>query len=61
MDTVPSIWLLVVAGGPFVLGLLIAIALVVTSRRRRSHAAQQQTEEATKRLYRKEDRDASGD
>lgn len=47
-----SMWLLVVAGGPLVLAILIAYALL--TRRRRGPAERRESKRATERLYREE-------
>jgi hypothetical protein len=47
-----SMWLLVVAGGPLVLAVLIAYALL--TRRRRGPAERRESKLATERLYREE-------
>ncbi|WP_164783905.1 MULTISPECIES: hypothetical protein [unclassified Mesorhizobium] len=47
-----SMWLLVVAGGPLILAILIAYALL--TRRRRGPAERRESERATERLYREE-------
>ncbi|MGX9115311.1 hypothetical protein ACWTU6_01245 [Mesorhizobium sp. BHbsci] len=47
-----SMWLLVVAGGPLILAILIAYALL--TRRRRGPAERRESARATERLYREE-------
>ncbi|MER8582604.1 hypothetical protein NKG95_28530 [Mesorhizobium sp. M1423] len=44
-----SLWLLVVAGGPLLLAILIAYALL--TQRRRGPAERSESERATERLY----------
>ncbi|MER8405279.1 MULTISPECIES: hypothetical protein [unclassified Mesorhizobium] len=44
-----SLWLLVVAGGPLLLAILIAYALL--TQRRRSPAERRESDRATERLY----------
>ncbi|MCP9228717.1 hypothetical protein NKJ72_10395 [Mesorhizobium sp. M0045] len=44
-----SLWLLVVAGGPLLLAVLIAYALL--TQRRRGPAERRESERATERLY----------
>jgi hypothetical protein len=48
-----SMWLLVVAGGPIILGGIIAYAMM--SHRRRTRAEQRAAERAVDRLYRQND------
>lgn len=50
-----SMWLLVVAGGPLILAILIAYALL--TQRRRGPAERREGERATERLYREEEKD----
>jgi hypothetical protein len=48
-----SMWLFVVAGGPLILAILIAYALL--TRRRRGPAERRESGQATERLYREEE------
>jgi hypothetical protein len=47
-----SMWLLAVAGGPVLLAIVLAYALI--TRRRRTVAERQRGKQATERLYREE-------
>ncbi|MBE7184302.1 MAG: hypothetical protein INR68_07840 [Methylobacterium mesophilicum] len=49
-----NLWLLVVAGGPILIAVLIVVAL--TQRRKRTPAEKQATERATAELYSPRDR-----
>lgn len=52
-----NFWLLIVAGGPVLIAVLIAVALL--QRRKRSPAERAATERATAELYKPEDRGKS--
>ena len=51
MDDAGPFTLLMNVGGPILLGLAIAVALMYTWRQRNSRAAQRRTDQATRNLY----------